>query len=213
MYSKSQLIAVGVNSRNATEYAKQFDEIDNPEWSDNPVQRVLFLAQTLYESAYYSRIKENINYSRKRACQVWPHHKEAIMKIELEGQYESIMNIVYGNRKDLGNDQAGDGCRFIGRGLIQLTGRANYTAFKDDVVPNMTINQVIASFDFSPVHWAIRSAYWFWSKYVVNRVQEVLCNDTTLEGCCNAATYAINRHTDSYFKRAQLAEKVKNILT
>ena len=209
MYSVDTLLAAGVSDGHSRLYASWFEYIQNPAFAKNKVQLILFLAQTLYESAYFTRNTENIRYSRERACQVWPKHTNAIMQLK-ERDYKGIINIVYGNR--MGNVKKNDGYIFIGRGLIQLTGRNNYTQCATDLGLPYAEN-LVTKFKESPIEYSILTAYWFWSKYVINRVEEVLCNDTTLEGCCNAATYAINRHTDSYFKRAQLAEKVKNILT
>jgi putative chitinase len=65
----------------------------------------------------------------------------------------------------LGNVQAGDGSRYRGRGLIQLTGRANYTAFsKDSGIDAVNHPDVLGSME-----GAIKAACWFWRKHELNR--------------------------------------------
>lgn len=72
----------------------------------------------------------------------------------------------YDGRKDLGNTQPGDGAKFAGRGLIQVTGRANYAAcsqalFGDDRL--LTTPELLEQ-----PEWAAKSAVWFWSTRGLN---------------------------------------------
>lgn len=74
----------------------------------------------------------------------------------------------YEGRKDLGNVQSGDGIRFRGRGLIQLTGRANYQALTDAFGVDFLANPELLE---GPVY-ASRSAGWFWDKKKLNPVAD-----------------------------------------
>lgn len=74
----------------------------------------------------------------------------------------------YEGRKDLGNTQKGDGMRFKGRGLIQITGRANYTELSNDV----GVDFVGAPLNLCLPEWAVMSACWFWQKRGLNELAD-----------------------------------------
>lgn len=84
-----------------------------------------FLGQVCHESGGFTRFVENLNYSAERLCQVWPGR---FPNIEAAKPYarnpDALAERVYSGR--MGNVNPGDGAKFRGRGLIQLTGRANY---------------------------------------------------------------------------------------
>ena len=92
-----------------------------------------FLAQTAHESGGFNFIKENLNYSAKGLMTIF---KKYFPNEELANQYqrqpEKIANRVYANRMGNGPEESGDGYMFCGRGLIQLTGRTNYTKLAQD---------------------------------------------------------------------------------
>ncbi len=79
---------------------------------------------------------------------------------------EIASGAAYESRKDLGNTQKGDGTKFKGRGLIQITGRANYqeisNAFGVDFINEP---QLLAQ-----PEWAVRSACWWWQKRGLNEI-------------------------------------------
>jgi putative chitinase len=79
-----------------------------------------------------------------------------------------IANKVYGGRADLGNTQDGDGWRFHGRGVIQLTGRSNYQVCGDALGQPFTSQPELL---LEP-QWACMSAGWFWNKKGLNAVAE-----------------------------------------
>ena len=74
----------------------------------------------------------------------------------------------YEGRKDLGNTQKGDGMRFKGRGLIQITGRANYTELSNDVGVDFVSQPMLLSMP----EYAVLSACWFWKKRGLNRLAD-----------------------------------------
>ena len=86
------------------------------------------VAQCAHESGGFKRLDENLRYSAKRLCQVWPsrfHNEEEAAPFAYNP--EGLANAVYGGR--MGNVHPGDGWRFRGRGYLQLTGRENYRSF------------------------------------------------------------------------------------
>lgn len=85
------------------------------------------LAQSSVETAGFTRLVENLNYSALRLTQVWPARFRSTSAAQpFANNPEALANKVYGNRADLGNNQAGDGWKYRGRGTKQTTGRANY---------------------------------------------------------------------------------------
>jgi len=89
----------------------------------------VFLAQIAHESDEFRRVVENLNYTAKRLMQVWPKRFTSLAKARrYERQPKKLANYVYANRLGNGDDASGDGWRFRGRGLLQITGRGNYGA-------------------------------------------------------------------------------------
>ena len=136
------------------------------EMNANPARLAGFLAQTAHESGGFTAIKENLNYSAKGLMGTF---KKYFPNDEIANQYakkpERIANRVYANRMSNGPEESGDGYRFCGRGLIQLTGRANYTKFAQDL--GMSLEDTIAYLE-TP-NGAVSSAGWFWDNNKLNQ--------------------------------------------
>jgi putative chitinase len=94
-----------------------------------PLRLCHFLAQCAHESANFTALRENLNYSAKGLQSIFGKYftTEAIAK-QYERNPEKIANKVYGNRMGNGDEASGDGYKFRGRGFIQLTGKDNYKA-------------------------------------------------------------------------------------
>lgn len=87
-----------------------------------------FLAQIAHESAGFTRLEEGLSYSAARLMQVWPSRFKTLNEARpYERQPYALAEKVYGDR--MGNRAPGDGWRYRGRGLIQITGRENYERF------------------------------------------------------------------------------------
>jgi putative chitinase len=108
-----------------------------------------FLREILHESAMLSRLEEGLNYSAERLMQVWPTRfptLESALPYARNGRV--LANKVYDGR--MGNVEPGDGFKYRGRGVIMVTGRANYTALSKimgiDLVnsPDLLAQPVIA---------------------------------------------------------------------
>lgn len=92
---------------------------------NNELRAAHFLAQIMHESGGLTRIIENLNYRAERLVEVWPtRFPTPAAAAPYAKNPEKLANFVYGNR--MGNDQQGDGWKYIGRGMIQLTGKTNY---------------------------------------------------------------------------------------
>jgi putative chitinase len=132
----------------------------------NPKRIAGFLAQIAHESGGFNATIENLNYSAKGLMTTF---RKYFPTEELAKQYERkpqmIANRVYANRMKNGDEASGDGWKFRGRGLIQLTGRDNYTKFAASL--DMDIESTIAYLE-TP-NGAVASAGWFWDNNKLNQ--------------------------------------------
>jgi len=133
----------------------------------NTPQRVAaFVAQCAHESGNFVFIKENLNY---KAASLMKTFGKYFPTADIAAQYankpERIANRVYANRMGNGDEASGDGWRYCGRGLIQLTGKDNYTFFAGSMdIPVEEAAEYLATFE-----GAAQSACWFWETNNLNR--------------------------------------------
>jgi putative chitinase len=137
------------------------------EMTHNAARLAGFLAQIGHESGGFNFIKENLNYSAKGLRSIFPKYfpNDEIAK-QYERQPAKIANRVYGNRMGNGPEESGDGFKFCGRGLIQLTGKQNYTRLANDL--GISIDETIAYLE-TP-NGAVASAGWFWDNNNLNQI-------------------------------------------
>jgi putative chitinase len=94
---------------------------------NTPRRGAAFLAQIAHESGGFAHLVENLNYSAARLCAVWPNRFATPASAKpYERHPQALANYIYAKRLGNGDVASGDGWRFRGRGLIQLTGRGNY---------------------------------------------------------------------------------------
>jgi putative chitinase len=135
---------------------------------DTPKRIASFIAQCGHESGGWRVFSENLNYSAKALNALFGKYfvRAGRDAEEYHRQPEKIANVVYANRMDNGDTDSGDGWRYRGRGPIQLTGKANYTAFSEDMDVDAVNNPDLVSEDKTV---ALMSAIWFWNKNGLNR--------------------------------------------
>lgn len=141
-----------------------------PDYEINTPQRIAaFIAQCSHESAGFTALRENLNYRWQSLRKIFPKY---FPTDELAQEYankpnkqEAIANRVYANRMGNGPESSGDGWRFCGRGLIQLTGRDNYSWFAASL--GITVEE--ASEYLQTFEGAAQSACWFWETNGLNR--------------------------------------------
>lgn len=124
-----------------------------------------FLANLAHESASFNTIEENLNYSAKRLLQVWPKHFRNRNVNLYHRQPQKIANVAYANRMGNGDKNSGDGWRYRGRGLIQLTGKDNYRMFGNAIGADIVSDP---DWVLTP-EGATISAAWFWNSRKLNR--------------------------------------------
>ena len=125
-----------------------------------------FLAQCAHESGGFVFIKENLNYRWQSLRKVFPKYfpTDALAQ-QYEKQPQKIANRVYASRMGNGPEESGDGWRFCGRGLIQVTGRDNYSWF----AASLQITPEEASEYMETFEGAAQSACWFWESNNLNQ--------------------------------------------
>ena len=134
-----------------------------------PARVAGFISQCQHESADFTALSENLNYSAKGLAgtfrKYFPSEAEATPYAR---KPEKIANRVYANRMGNGAEASGDGYKFRGRGLVQLTGRANYTRCSKDLFGDDCLVQN-PDLVCEP-EYAVLSACWFWHK---NRLNDI----------------------------------------
>jgi len=138
-----------------------------PDYDINTPERVAaFVAQCAHESGEFRVLKENLNYRAVTLRKVFPKYfPNDQLAAQYAGKQEMIANKVYANRMGNGDEASGDGFRYCGRGLIQLTGKNNYQNFADSIeTPVEELPEYLATFE-----GAVQSACWFWETNNLNQ--------------------------------------------
>lgn len=167
--TNDQLKQLLPGNSNIDEWAEALNSI-LPEYEINTVERIAaFIAQCAHESANFTRLEENLNYRWQTLRKVFPKYfpTDAIAQdyASRPNKKEAIANRAYANRMGNGPEESGDGYRYRGRGLIQLTGKNNYTAFANSLdIPVEEAAEYLETFD-----GAVQSACWFWDTNKLNK--------------------------------------------
>lgn len=141
-----------------------------PEYEINTSQRIAaFIAQCAHESGGFLFLKENLNYRaatlRKLFGKYFPTDALAEEYASKPNKQEAIANRIYANRMGNGDEASGDGFRYCGRGLIQLTGKENYSWFAASLgIPVEEASEYLQTFE-----GAAQSACWFWETNNLNK--------------------------------------------
>jgi putative chitinase len=178
----SYLVAAGVKQVVAEKWIEAIKEACATFEINTPQRIASFLAQCAHESGGFTMLTENLNYSADTMAAVWPNRfavkgpdgkyvlekgkkKPNKFALALHRKPESIANVVYANRMANGPTESGDGWKFRGRGLKQLTGKDNYTrcgqALGVDLVSNPDL--------LTTPKYAALSACWFWRTNNLNK--------------------------------------------
>jgi putative chitinase len=157
---------VGGNPPHAEQWYEALCQILPDYEIDTPQRMAAFLAQTAHESGGYRAIKENLNYRAASLMKVWPRHFPTMeIATAYAGKQEKIANRAYGNRMGNGPEESGDGWRYAGKGLIQLTGKDNYTRYAQ----SLEISVEEASEHLITFEGCVQSAAWFWEANNLNQ--------------------------------------------
>lgn len=167
---------------------------------NTPLRLAHFLAQTAHESGGFRAVVENLNYSAESLAKVFPKYFKDVDPNDYARQPEKIANHVYASRMGNGDEASGDGFRYRGRGLIQLTGKNNYSAMAADMGVSV---EECAEYLETP-EGACESAAWFWNKNGLNALAD--SDDVT------AVTKRINGGTIGLEDREKHTAEFKELL-
>ena len=201
--TKNQLNAMVPNNPYIDHWHSALIQLPDDYEINTPQRIAHFVAQCAHESGGFRFIRENLNYSVAGLTRVFGKY---FPTQELARQYahqpEKIANRVYANRMGNGNEASGDGWRYCGRGLIQLTGKDNYTFFAGSLgIAVEEAAEYLATFE-----GAAQSACFFWQENSLNRFADA--NDIL------RLTRAINGGTkglEDREQRTKLALKIMGV--
>jgi putative chitinase len=154
-----------------------------------------FLSQLAHESGGFKFVSENLNYRAEALSRVWPSRFPADIAAEYAMNPEKIANRAYCDRMGNGDELSGDGWKYRGRGLIQLTGKDNYAAFSMACDVDALSNPDLVA----EPEMAALSAGWFWSKNGLN----ALADAKNVEGMTrriNGGTHGLDDRQAKYAK-------------
>ena len=166
-----------------------------------------FLAQVNYESGYMNYIEEKFTYSAKRLLKVFPKYFKTIDEAnEYAYKPEKIANKVYANRMGNSSEASGDGWKYRGRGLIQLTGKNNYLKFSkwynDSKIfvdsPDLLLQP----------QFAVLSAFFYWDN---NNLNSYIVDNKNAYSVCKALTKKINGGYNGLEERFRLYKKIREL--
>ena len=170
------IVAAGVKQATAEKWARAVS-LACQEFGIDTAQRIAgFLSQCAHESGGFERLQENLNYSADGMAGIWPKRfavlgpdKKPVKKdgknqpnkfaLALHRKPEMIANVVYSGRMGNGPTESGEGWKYRGRGLKQLTGKDNHRACSEGLGVDLVENPDLL---LDPVY-AARSAAWFWA--------------------------------------------------
>ena len=163
MSLSNALQTLGIDPKWEAPLQAAFDKYD----INTPKRQAAFIGQCAHESANFKVLQENLNYSAEGLMKTWPSR---FPTKEIADQYArnpaKIAGKVYNGR--LGNTSEEEAAKYLGRGLIQLTGKENYercgSAIGADLINEPTLL-------VEPNHAAM-SAGWFWNKKGLNELAD-----------------------------------------
>ena len=165
---KDLLRGLGVTATRADKYLSDLNSTLPKHEIDNALRIAHFLAQVLHESARMKYVRENLNYSAQALLNVFGKYFTPAQAQVYARQPEMIGSRVYAGRMGNGNEASGDGYRYRGRGLIQLTGKSNYRNFSQWIG-----DDVLAQPDVVATKYAVHSAIYYWVSNNLNTVADI----------------------------------------
>ena len=163
------LEALGIDSKWEQSLLDVFDK-----YSINTLNRqACFIGQCMHESGGFKLLEENLHYSSGALMRTWPSRfPDQDTADKFANNPEKIANKVYGGR--MGNVEDGDGWKYHGRGLIQLTGKDNYANCGSGLGVDLLSNPEWVA---TPEYAAL-SAGWFWNKKGLNDLADTMDIET-----------------------------------
>lgn len=132
---------------------------------NTPLRAAAFLSQIFHESGNLNSVEENLNYGAKGLVATWPSRFDAATAERYARKPEMIANKVYANRMGNRDEASGDGWKYRGAGLIQLTGKDNQFA----AAMALSVDPEAIGDYLRTEEGAARASGWFWRRCGANR--------------------------------------------
>ena len=194
---------MGVSDADAAQYLPHLEEtLPKHGIADSRLRLAHFFAQVLHESGCMRFDMENLNYSSDALQKVFGKYFTTREQADAYARNpEKIANRVYAGRMGNGDETSGDGWKYRGRGLIQLTGRSNYKAFADWIGDGRVMDEP----DLVSTEYAVHSAVFFWDRNDLNRLAD---KDDVV-----GVTTRINGGVNGLAHRRELLNKANGLLS
>jgi putative chitinase len=166
MITVANLIAAGIAPTQARMFAAPLERACRRFEIVTPARIAGFVAQCRVESAGFTQLEESLYYrSPERLLEIFPSRIKTLAQAQtLVRNPQGLANVVYANRLGNGDEASGDGWRYRGRGLKQLTGRANYADAAQSLGrPYVQQPDLVAQPDD-----ACLTAAWYWHTHKCN---------------------------------------------
>jgi len=161
-----QLALILPTNRAAADWVDALNR-DLPIYSVNTLPRVAaFLAQCAHESIDFTHLSENLNYGAQGLLTTFPKYFDATTAAQYARNPEKIANHVYSNRMGNGDEASGDGFKYRGRGILQITGKANYHVCSQALYADERLVQHPELLETED--GALMSALWYWNAHLLN---------------------------------------------
>ena len=159
----------------------------------------MFIAQTAHESSDYNTLAENLNYSGDRLKIVFPKYFANKDVAKYNRNPAAIANLVYANRMGNGDEASGDGYKYRGRGVLQVTGKANYAHCSEYLFGHEDVLIDEPDLLLMKEH-AIGSAEWFWRKNNLMNYSDV----AKVTKLINGGLIGLEHRSSLYFRASKL---------
>ncbi|CAI1633753.1 endolysin [Serratia liquefaciens] len=187
--------AAGISAGLATRWFKPITAAMAEFGITTPVQQAMFIAQTGHESVGFKRLAESFDYTPTALLATFGSRisrDQAAMlgrTADQPARQEAIANLVYQSR--YGNKLPGDGWRFRGHGLIQITFFDNHKACGKALGLDLVANPELLTIDIN----AARSAGWYWQSRNINQVAGDITEATRR---INPALHALDQRRERF---------------
>lgn len=167
----------GISTENAAKYNPVIVSAMQKFGIDTLNRQRAFLANIAHETALFSVMIENLNYSAQGLLKTWPSRFNAETAAKYARHSEMIANKVYANRLGNGDEASGDGWKYRGRGAIQITGKDNYVEASKELGAEILTNPDLVA---TPQYTIQASALW-WQKHGLNEMADKLGGEDDLQ--------------------------------
>jgi putative chitinase len=193
-FTSEQLTHLIPNNKHIAEWKEALDKI-LPKYEINSKLRVAaFIAQCSHESGQFTVLRENLNYRAETLVKVFPKYFPSLaVANKFAKQPEKIANKVYGGRMGNGPEATGEGFKYCGRGLIQLTGKDNYSKIAKYL--GCEVDHLCEY--MCTMEGALESACWFWKTHNLNEYADKK-DMLTITKKINGGTNGLKERNENY---------------